>query len=615
MAEEPRRIEQAADGLNQLKALLFQGEARRLGDIEREVERLGGRVGDAPALERATAEILVDSLRRAEVARHRELADAIAPVVVAAIRNEIRNSREMMVEALYPLTGQLVVAAVQNAFRELVASLNQRVDALTSVDRWKLRIRAKRTGRPLSELAMEQTGAGKVTRLLFLENGSGRMLASWRADARDDDRADLAGGLIAAITGFARDALDAGSNELRTLDFGGRKTYLRNSPQTIVAAEVEGELTRGQVPALDQAFLALLKDYGGDGAVGEDALAVFAARVGEAGAPAAKKSPGWPLKIAAAGALLLLAALAGRAGGHWLQERDVDQALAAAIAARPGLAAFPVSASVDHSAGRVILKAVLPSAADARALADTLAGPAGGYAVVSHVALLATAAGVESAEQKSAAAARELEGRLADARRNLDALTQSSASAAQVDELRARVESVAAAGASAGLVADLRARIDAIAAFGAETRSLNEKVAGMSETLSRLNARLNTPRARLAALIEGFAVFFSDGDNLLDEAVAGERLKAVASLAIDESLGIRVVGNSDASGGTVQNLAIARKRAEAVADILANAGMDRKRITVVSRGAAMPIAEPDPQTRERNRRVTLEPLYDNEARP
>ena len=158
MAEAPRGNDQAADGLGQLKSLLFQGESRRLETVERAVDFLDHRVGDARGLEKATAEIIVEALRDAEVARHRELADAIAPVVVAAIRNEIRNSREMMVEALYPLTGQMVAAAVRNAIREAVEALNRQLDALTSVDRWKLRLRSKITGRPVGELALAQSG-------------------------------------------------------------------------------------------------------------------------------------------------------------------------------------------------------------------------------------------------------------------------------------------------------------------------------------------------------------------------------------------------------------------------------------------------------------------------
>ena len=49
--------------------------------------------------------------------------------IATAIRNEIKNSREQMIEALYPIVGRLVSAAVATAFREVVASLEQRINA------------------------------------------------------------------------------------------------------------------------------------------------------------------------------------------------------------------------------------------------------------------------------------------------------------------------------------------------------------------------------------------------------------------------------------------------------------------------------------------------------
>lgn len=663
MDEAPHGTGQAADGLGQLKSLLFQGESRRLEAVERAVDYLDHRVGDAPGLERATAEIIVEALRDAEVARHRELADAIAPVVVAAIRNEIRNSREMMVEALYPLTGQMVAAAVRNAVREAVEAINQRLDALTSVDRWKLRMRSRLTGRPVGELALAGVRQGRLVRILYLESASGRVIANWRAGADVDENADLVAGLIAAITGFAREALDAGANELRTLDLGGRRIYLRNSPRTIAAAEVEGELTREQAAALESAFLALVEDYSGDDLVEVDALAGFAARVNAATAPAEKRSgSGLPLKIITALLALTLCAFSWRAGARWWRERAVETTLAAVVAERPWLKAWPLAARVDHSAGRVEISGLAPSQADARAIVEALGTPAGPYAVAGDIAVVATAAGIAALDTRAEATAREieaarreisaltgraaaLEARLSAAADNQDALARRAASADQVADLQSRLEGLARAGATSTQLAALRERIEAVAAAGApasladdlrdlerklgdarsridalgetagETRRLDAGIRAQAERLDGVVARLDAPRARLARLVEGFAIFFADREKPVDESSAAARLDAIATLLKSDSLGIRVVGHTDASGSPAQNVAISRRRAEIVADMLEARGVDRRQLVVVARAASFPIAEPDPATRERNRRVTLETLFDNEATP
>ncbi len=604
MTEAPRKIEPAADGLDQLKTLLFQGEARRLADIEKAVERIDQRVGNALRLEKATAEILVEAFRDAEVKQHRELADAVAPVVVAAIRNEIRNSREMMVEALYPLTGQLVVAAVQNAFRELVASLNQRIDALTSRERWKLQIRSRLSGRPVSELAIVGSGRGRVVRLLFLEAGSGRLIDSWRLDAVEDDRADLAGGLIAAITGFARDALDVGSNELRMLDFGGRKTFLRNSPFSIVAAEVLGDLSSEQIAALDQAFGRLINAQIETQQIDTGNLPAFAAAVNEAGATQPAQSSGAVLKITAALVVAGLCFLVWRAGTRWWDQRQLDAAVADVVQARPYLKAFPLRARLDRSADRIELSGMAPSPADAAAVKSAVQGRAGKYTVVENIALVAS---------------RDTTQNLQDEQQN-----EQNARAAETGSLRGQL-----AAASAQMAA-LTARLDAQAGatdqrFAQHANALDATAAASAETARQRDARLSTleaastkpssPEARLLGFARDFAIFFSDRDTMLDEASVAPRLDALATLLRDNSLGLRVVGHSDASGSPTANLAVSRVRADTVINMLVERGVERKKMVAAPRSSNTPIADAEGPYRERNRRVTFEPLFEREGGP
>ena len=163
----------------ELRSLLLGEDFRRLDEVTARVEKIDAHVGDSKRLETATAEVLVEAFRKAEVAHHRELASAVAPLIVSAIRSEIKNSKEMMVEALYPITGRLVTAAVAAAFRDLVEHLNSRIDRLMSANVWRLRMRALMTGRTMAEVAMAESGVANLKQALLLERGSGRVLANW----------------------------------------------------------------------------------------------------------------------------------------------------------------------------------------------------------------------------------------------------------------------------------------------------------------------------------------------------------------------------------------------------------------------------------------------------
>ena len=249
------------ENFEKLKALLLGDSFARLNSIEAQARRVDAYVGDKSRLEAATADILVEAFRKAEVARHRELASAVAPLVVAAIQSEIRNSKDMMVEALYPITGRLVTAAVANAFRDLAKSLNQRIDAMVSADVWRLRLRALATGRSLAEVALAEADSAKVKRALLLERGSGRVLASWPREAQGDDHDELTSGLIAAITEFATTVYADRGGELRMLDLGSSHVFLRASARVIAAAEFAGKLSGARERRLDEAFLKIVEAH------------------------------------------------------------------------------------------------------------------------------------------------------------------------------------------------------------------------------------------------------------------------------------------------------------------------------------------------------------------
>ncbi len=592
MQEASRQAADETDGLGKLKTLLFRGEAARLQAVESTVEALDRRVGDAPRLEAATSEILVEALRRAEVARHRELAQAIAPVVVAAIQNEIRNSKDMMVEALYPLTGQLVVAAVSNAFREIIEAMNERLDRLTSFDRWKLQARARLTGRPASELAMAASTRPRLSRALFLERGSGTLLASWRADGQPEERGELIGGLIAALTGFAREALGEGGGDLRTLDFGGRDIHLRASPTHIIACEFTGPPRAEQKAELDRACFAWLDKFGRDNIATDVSFgAFFNGSVVDAVADRSPKKSGWAFRVVVAALALLIAALVARAGLHAWRERALDAALRTTVSARPALAAFPLRLETDHGAGRVELIGLAPTAPDVEALVASLKSAASGYAIEPRVALLATSDDLAAARERIATLATSIDA----TRASLQALTSSSARAETLDAVNTRLDALAR-------------EKDSL------KNTLEAEITGVDARARALEARADAPRARLAGLIDGFAIYF-EREQPLDRAGRNERLDAVAALLKETNQSLRVVGFADDTGGEARNQIISRQRAMAVAALLVDRGVARERLSVVGRAATNPIIDGGPDARPRNRRVVFELPLDGEIAP
>ena len=490
-AEMTREAAATNQEFEQLRSMLLGNSAERLDQLARKVDGIENYVGHSQLLELATADIIAKALRRAEILRHKELANAIAPLVVSAIQSEIKNSKDMMVEALYPITGRLVAAAVAAAFRDL----NARIEKLTSLEGFKLRARGLFTGKAAQDLALAQNLPARITRILFLERGSGVLIANWQLDGNAPDQAELVSGLIAAITEFSASALGEHGGELRTLDFGQTHVILRTSSRMIIAADCEGELRPAQETALNTAFLKLLEEHDRGNTEHDRLLAEVAAAVLPQEDAKEKKSSGKAMWILAA---LLLGGLIWWGLSHYLNvryESHLRQTFAMALAADSQLAAWPLNLVIEQDQKTITIRGLVPDLARVDTVVDALRSAAFPRAIVLAVAEVAPLAGLLAQDGKALALDRQV-------KRNSDVVA-----ALQIQNRDAvvalRMELGIIRTQSDRTVADLQQKLALTDSAVAGTNdSLARQHVGMTRELARLQEAAATEnvaiRARLA---------------------------------------------------------------------------------------------------------------------
>ncbi|MCW2317008.1 outer membrane protein OmpA-like peptidoglycan-associated protein [Rhodoblastus acidophilus] len=555
---EAARTQSPAD-IGKLKRLLFAPEQARIDALQSQCESFAQKIGDDARFEQTTAQVIAGALRRAEIERHRELSSAIAPLVVAAIRSEIVNSRDMMVDALYPITGRLVAAAVANAFRDLAESLEKRIDSLLSGQMWKLRLRAWLTRRPLSEVLLEAARRPQVVRLLALERDTGRLLASWRADGQADDSAELVSGLIAAISQFSAQAFAREHGELRQLDMGPSHLLLRASARMLVAAEFSGVPDAADERRMDGALFDLI---GSAQPLDTQDLARIAQTFSAPAAP----PPSAAARYVLAG--LVVAALAGALYlpvSDAIRSRRIDAAFAAARSAQ-NLSGWPLD--VSRESDKLVVRGLAPPDADLDALANSLAPAAAPETVELRVTRLGGDTGamthVATLEARAAQTHTAFEARLAHAE---SALSQTESTLAKTQTALAAAES-------------WRAERD---------------------------AKENAPAARLARLAAASQIVFADETRLKAPEQARATVAALAE-ALKAGGRLRVIGYTDSTGNADKNHALSLARAVAVTKLLTEAGAPADRLVAVGRGDEHAVTDRGGDARADNRRVAFETL-------
>ena len=435
--------------VSRLKALLFDEESRELGEMAQRLEALNrqleqqtsrhreeqaqlvaerdalarrvieleSRVGHERALRHSVAEVVAGSLRDAEKENHRDLTSAMAPMVRRTFRAELRSQsvQDELASAMYPKLGEMIRRYLASAMRDMMETINRRLESGLSQNRLVLKLRSIATGRSMAELALADTQRFQVEEIYLIRRGSGELIRHWSrategGPARTGDNRDtLVSGFLTAITAFAEEAFAGDRSSLRALDLDEHRIYLRASPAHLLAAKCSGTAEAAVEQVLDGVLLELLASHqrieaqyppdagpeAREEAAREHERSLLEAsqsieqQIGEAERTLRSgRASLRPLKIAAAIVLLPLLAYVGwQKYVTWVTEALQARA-EAAIEAMPELSGYPVRVRVERGPTALWVGGLVPTASARATLVAGLRDIAGSVPLTEAITAL-----------------------------------------------------------------------------------------------------------------------------------------------------------------------------------------------------------------------------------
>lgn len=362
--------------VRKLKELLFEREATELSTLTQRMAELQQRAGSDELFRKAVADVLDRALLDAEKSRHRELTNALSPMVIRTFRAEMASphTQDQIAGIMYPRMGEMVSKYVASAFRDMMNEINRRLESGLTQNRAVLWLRSVSSGRSMAELALADTQRLEVDEIYLVKRGSGEMVDHYEKGNISDasaNRDTLVSGFFAAITAFAEDAFEADRESLRTLELDDFRIYIRGAPDVILAVKCRGTAPAGVDQILDAELIRVLGAYHG------------ADKLSDAGAsPDDRLLPDLATRIEAAASERTAAASSGHSGrvlkgllwliglplaallGWYLYVSyitgDLQARAEATLAAIPGLKGYPVKVHVERGGRRIWMTGLTP---------------------------------------------------------------------------------------------------------------------------------------------------------------------------------------------------------------------------------------------------------------
>ena len=171
-----------------------------------------------------------------------------------ALAKQIRDSRDSMIEALYPIIGRLISRYIKAEMEQLAERIDNAQKAVFSLKAWKMRFKAWTTpGVSYADLVMQERNKPQLLELLLVDNNRGLLIGSYSVGKLMEP--DIVAGMFTGIKEFVEHAFQGGAQELEVLEYERYKVIIHTFPGVYFAAVAEGVITTSFRERLEQAFL------------------------------------------------------------------------------------------------------------------------------------------------------------------------------------------------------------------------------------------------------------------------------------------------------------------------------------------------------------------------
>ncbi|WP_114206890.1 hypothetical protein [Acidisarcina polymorpha] len=254
----------ADENLDQLRWLLLAPE-------QEQIEALRHRLDDPNQKTEELSKCLAEALTL-RLARDRQLHVILQSLIEDAVGIAAVRDPQRAVEWLAPILGRGLRKALTGSLRRKLGSLNRLLTSTLTLEGWRWRLIARRSGDPCSVVALTRSRHYRVDQVFLIHRKTGRLLGE--ADEPVARQVEL----LSAIQTSSRDSARSYAGETsgdpdstEVLKIGEQKLWLRHGPLATLAVMVSGnppaafgELLESESRVIHQAYGPELEEFDGD---------------------------------------------------------------------------------------------------------------------------------------------------------------------------------------------------------------------------------------------------------------------------------------------------------------------------------------------------------------
>ncbi|PTX60078.1 hypothetical protein C8N46_10784 [Kordia periserrulae] len=225
-----------ADKLTLLKDLLLTDDRAYAESIHKKIKALEEVINEQKKLSNKVDPIIDERLE----AFIEEIPETLGPTITEALAEQIKNSKDQVVEALYPIMGKMIKKYISQEINLLTERINKQLEDSFSAKSWKRKFRSWFGGVREEELLLSQLSSiSQVEQVLVVEKNSGVLIGQYAKTETIDK--DMVSGMLTAIKSFVEDAFQGKSQNLELIEYELYHIHIQSFVSYYVAVVISGE--------------------------------------------------------------------------------------------------------------------------------------------------------------------------------------------------------------------------------------------------------------------------------------------------------------------------------------------------------------------------------------
>ncbi|MEL6918096.1 MAG: cell envelope biogenesis protein OmpA [Bacteroidota bacterium] len=219
------------DKLQVLKDILFTDDREYAEKISKRIDILEQTINERKKLSTKVDPIVEQQLKEFT----RNIPSTLGPSITAALKEEIRNHKDEVVDILFPILGKMIKKYISQEIR----ILSEKVNSKLGFKGFKRKVRSWFGGVKEEELILSELSSARIEQVLLIEKESGILAASYSITKTIDE--EMISGMLTAIKTFAEDAFGQKNQRLELIEYELYNIHLQSFIAYYVAVVISGD--------------------------------------------------------------------------------------------------------------------------------------------------------------------------------------------------------------------------------------------------------------------------------------------------------------------------------------------------------------------------------------